>query len=302
MAAEQRPGEQRPGEQRPCEISVVMPFRDAEPHIRTQLRALAGQQTARSWELVAVDNGSRDGSRGVTESMRGRLPGLRLVTDDRSPSRSRARNTGVAAASGDKILFCDADDEVAPGWLETMAGALDEHDFVAARLDVDVLNEPWTIELRPRNAGLLRVGRSFLPYSFTAALGVRRRVHDAVGGFDPAVPAAEDHDYCYRIQLQGTPLVLAPGAVVHYRYRDSALAMYRQGREYGHGHAQLYARYHAVGFPRRPLWRAAGSWALLVPRGLLALRSRVAMAGWLYHTGDLVGRVEGSARHRTLLL
>jgi GT2 family glycosyltransferase len=279
-----------------------MPCRDAGATLLTQLEALSRQATAATWELVVVDNGSRDGSMELVDSFRDRLPSLRVVQGGAVPSRSESRNVGVRAAAGDRILFCDADDEVAPGWLNAMSAALDEHGLVAARLDVQRLNEAWTIRYRPAHDGLYRIEGTFLPYTFTAALGVRKDVHDAVGGFDEHVPVAEDRDYCYRIQLAGTPLVLVEDAVVHYRYRCSAWEMFRQAREYGMGHAHMYSRYRALGLGRRPLWRAAASWSLLLPRLLVALPDARTRAQWLYRTGDLVGRVEGSVRYGTLIL
>ena len=50
----------------------------------------------------------------------------------------------------------------------------------------------------------------FLPHAGGSSLGVKRALHEAIGGFDEDLPALEDTDYCWRIQLAGTPLVLVP--------------------------------------------------------------------------------------------
>ena len=55
------------------------------------------------WEVIVSDNGSTDETRRIVERFHGRLPGLRIV------------------AKGEALLFCDADDEVGPGWLAVCA-------------------------------------------------------------------------------------------------------------------------------------------------------------------------------------
>src|SRR5688500_9296124 len=97
--------------------SVVVPVRDGAATIGEQLAALAQQDFPGSWEVVVADNGSRDGTADVVRSFRDRLPGLRLVDASARPGASHARNAGAAAATGEVLAFCDADDVVDPGWL-----------------------------------------------------------------------------------------------------------------------------------------------------------------------------------------
>jgi glycosyltransferase involved in cell wall biosynthesis len=287
----------------PALVSVVLPCRNAERHLAGQLEALARQECPVSWELVVSDNGCTDGSLALVEQYRARLP--RLVVLDSSARRgpAAARNAGVRAASGSLVVFCDADDEVAPGWLAAMAAALGEHGLVAARLEHERLNEPWTVPVRNPQAGLLDTDPPFLPYSFCAALGVRRAVHEALGGFDETfLDGGEDRDYCYRAQLSGVPLALVPDAVVHYRHRRGALAMYRQARGYAYGQVRLYRAYRTAGLGRPPLPRAVGSWLLTPFKLVPALRNRRSFALWMARLGWRVGRLKASVRHRVWAL
>ena len=129
---------------------------------------------------------------------------------------------GAAAAGGDAFLFCDADDEVAPGWLAALGRALAVHEFVACRYDNEKLNPAWVqrTHLNPQREGLTAYDYPpFLPHAGGGGLGVRRTVHEAVGGFDESLPALEDTDYCWRIQLAGHGFHFAPDAVVNIRHR-----------------------------------------------------------------------------------
>lgn len=284
---------------RPAVVSVVLACRDAERHLDRQLEALARQRCELPWELVVSDNGSTDGTLVLVERYRDRLPRLVVVDSSARRGPAAARNEGVLAASGSVLLFCDADDEVAPGWLAAMARALGEHGLVAARLEHDRLNEPWTVRARNLQPGLLQTDPPFLPYTFCAALGVRRDVHEALGGFDETyLDGGEDRDFCYRAQLSGLPLVLVPDAVVHYRHRRGALAMYRQARGYAHGQVRLYGAYRHLGLGRPPVPQALVSWLVTPVKLVPALRSRESLALWMARLGWRVGRLQASVRHR----
>jgi hypothetical protein len=75
----------------------------------------------------------------VTLARRLNEEGARFLAD----RHQGQKNVGVLAATGDAFLFCDVDDEVAPGWLAAMGEAVFRHDFVTCRLDSEKLNAPW---------------------------------------------------------------------------------------------------------------------------------------------------------------
>src|SRR5436305_2382407 len=161
----------------PLKLSVVIPCLNAAATIAVQLEALAGQSWEGEWEVIVADNGSTDGSREIVESYRGRLPGLRLVDASDRRGQAHARNLGAAAATGDAFLFCDADDEVAPGWLAGLGRALAQYDFVACRYDNEKLNPAWVqrTHLNPQKDGLTSYDYPpFLPHAGGGGRAVTR--------------------------------------------------------------------------------------------------------------------------------
>ena len=284
-------------------VSVVIACRNAEQYLGRQLEALTGQTCSEPWEVVVSDNGSTDRSGSILEEFRPRFLHMVIIDASDCVGPGAVRNAGVRAARGDRLVFCDADDEVGPGWLVAMSDALERDGLVAARLDHDLLNEPWSRPARNPQPGLLQTDPPFLPYTFCAALGVRRSVHEEIGGFDESFRGAgEDRDYCYRAQLAGVPLVLVPNAVVHYRHRHTARDMYRQARAYAAANVRLYRDYRHLGLGRPPLGRAVASWALTPAKLLLALTDRHRFAQWMSRLGWRVGRVEASIRYRVWAL
>jgi GT2 family glycosyltransferase len=284
-------------------ISVVLPFRDAEDTITEQLEALAAQQTADVWELIAVDGGSRDASARIVQNFQTRLPNLVVLPAPGSRNAAAVRNAGVRMASGNRLLFCDADDVVGDRWLATMAQALELHDFVAGSLEWERLNATWLLRTRtlPQVAGLQERNPPFLPFAASANMAMARHVFDALGGFDEGFDTLEDTDFCFRAQLAGYELRFVPEAVVHSRLRGSPRAVFLQARDYGRGSVALQRRFRAHGMRQRnPLWGLAG-WLGTLPR-LLAVHDRAGLLRWLHRVGWKVGLLQGSIRHRLLVL
>jgi GT2 family glycosyltransferase len=288
-------------------ITVVLPSRNGAETIGRQLDALAGQSFDEPWELLVVDNGSTDGTRAVVESFAGRIAEVRVVEAPGHAGLPYACNVAVREARSDAIAFCNDDDEVDEEWLAAMASALREHELVAGRLEHERLNDPWILAVRgrPQEGGLLQWGfGAHLPFAAGAALGVRRQLHERVGGFDEAlVPAGEDMDYCWRAQYAGAELRFVPEAVTHYRFRHGLKEIYSQGRNYGVGNVLVYRKHLRLGMsPVSHPWRAgARAWLGIAKEGLLAA-DRIHRGRFVWYLGWRMGMLQGSLRHRVALL
>lgn len=287
------------------DLSVIIPCYNAADTIGDQLEALAAQQWARPWEVIVADNGSRDGSRQVVAGFVGRVPGLRIVDASARRGGAFARNQAARLAHGAALAFVDADDVVAPGWVAAIGTALAERPFVASRFDIERLNrDSWVSRTRtnPQAAGLQRI--SYPPHLLHAGgcgLGIRRELHERVGGFDEQLLRLMDTDYCFRVQLQcGVELAFVPEAVVYVRYRDTLRGMFRQTRERAAYNVYLAKRYRPAGKPHKPLrsWYLFGRRWLRHALRLGRVRSREQFAEWLRMLGWHVGILQGSIQYK----
>ncbi|HEY1359849.1 MAG TPA: glycosyltransferase [Thermoleophilaceae bacterium] len=280
------------------DLSVVVPVLDAAAYLPAFLTALAEQQWTGSWEVVMADNGSTDGSVELIAAERKRLPALQVVHAGGGRGPGQARNAGAREARGQALVFVDADDIPAPGYLAAMGEALREHDLVCSRIEVEELNPRWTTALRgsPQKEGP-GAYLSFLPYAGGSSTGIRRSLFERLGGFDSRLGYAEDVDLCWRAQLfAGAELAFVPEAVLHVRQRASLSAMFRQARSWGEAEARLQLSYREYG--ARVPWRETyHRWRRIV-RHLPRLRHKAGRAWWLTQFGNAVGRVEGAARAR----
>lgn len=106
-------------------VSVIVPVYNAQPYLRQCMESLVGQ-TLREIELICVDDGSTDGSGDILAEYAARDERVRVITQGNAGSGA-ARNRGLREAHGKYIAFVDADDEVAPRYLELLCHALEEH-------------------------------------------------------------------------------------------------------------------------------------------------------------------------------
>jgi glycosyltransferase involved in cell wall biosynthesis len=234
----------------------VLCVRNGERTLARQLAALGRQEDTPAWELVVVDNGSTDGTRQIVERFRSELPAL-LVLDEARVGLNFARNRGIGAAGGGKIVLCDADDEVSPRWLRTMTDALDRYDVVGGALDTERLNHPL---IRPpsHNQAAELPRAAGCRYAVGANIGFRRSVWTAIGGFDEYFAGGyDDTDFCLRAQDAGYSMGFEPSAVVHYRLRDRLDHLARQYFHYGRGEERFVAKYRddLAGGELRVRWR-----------------------------------------------
>lgn len=154
-------------------VSVIVPVRDAAATLPRTLDALAGQEFEGDYEVIVVDDGSRDDS--AAAAARGPGP-VRLLRQ--APSGpAAARNLGVRHARSPLLAFCDADVFPTERWLAEGAAALAEADLVQGRVvpDPAAALGPFDRTIWVNSAaGLFE----------TASLFVRRELFDRLGGFE----------------------------------------------------------------------------------------------------------------------
>ena len=108
-------------------VSVVMNCLDSERYLREAIDSVYAQ-THGDWEIVFVDNGSRDASPRIANSYDSRL---RYLHNDQTVALGMARNQALQAAQGELVCFLDCDDRWLPAKLERQIAFLQAHPRVA---------------------------------------------------------------------------------------------------------------------------------------------------------------------------
>jgi glycosyltransferase involved in cell wall biosynthesis len=184
-------------------VSVVIPARDAAPTI---VRAVTSVQAQAPDEVIVVDDASRDDTAAIAESF-----GARVIRLAEHQGAAAARNAGIAAAWGDIVAFQDADDEWLPGKLGRQVALLcgpPPAVFVAcgARLFAETGEDfgPLYDGQIPDAGGAAWRGLLMRNTIATPTVVAWRHELLEAGGFDAALPVAEDQDMWIRLALRGT--------------------------------------------------------------------------------------------------
>ncbi len=183
-----------------CDVSVIVPTRNRQALLAETLESALGQ-TGVQLQVVVVDDGSNDGTTDALARMRD--PRLKVVRHDVPRGVAQARNTGIAAASGEWIAFLDDDDLWAPTKLEAqLEAAAREHASFAysavAVIDVDGrLRE--ALPVVPPDALLVELLRySAIPAGASNVVAKAALVRD-VGSFDERLSQLCDWDLWIRL-------------------------------------------------------------------------------------------------------
>jgi glycosyltransferase involved in cell wall biosynthesis len=274
-------------------LSVIVPVKDGIPLLHEQLQALLNQQCSLPWELIVADNGSNDGTADVVRSYAARDQRVRLVDAASVRGPAATRNLGVRYARGSIFAFCDADDVVHPGWLESWISALADADVSGGLMDYWSLNEvPTPDPARPR---LPPAGRQFgfLEAAGSGNMAVRREAFESVGGFDEELVVGEDTDLSWRLQLSGRRFTIGEG-VLSRREQKGTYRSLRKAIQYGRCGPILYQRHRDAGL-KREVTAAIRAWLYLLVTAPLLVEPSFRRT-WTFLFGWRVGRLVESCK------
>lgn len=108
-----------------CKLSIIVPVYNVVQYLRHCLQSLA-EQGLSDYEVILVNDASRDNSLGICSEWCQDHPAFRIVNHTENIGLSEARNTGVREARGEFITFVDSDDFLAPNTLAEALNAFDE--------------------------------------------------------------------------------------------------------------------------------------------------------------------------------
>lgn len=107
-------------------ISVIIPVYNAAPYLSKCIESIM-RQTYTDWELILVDDGSRDNSYDICRNYAEQDTRVRAIHQDNA-GVSAARNVGLQEATGEYICFIDSDDYVLDNYLEVLLAEMSTHE------------------------------------------------------------------------------------------------------------------------------------------------------------------------------
>lgn len=172
-------------------LSVIIPTWNEVTNLSNLLKSLS-EQSFQDFEVIVADHNSTDGTQEVAKQN-----GARLIKGGKV---SFGRNAGASVASGQLLVFLDAD-AVLPSrdFLSDVIRELNERrlDLAGTTVIPDSSRFIDAILHFLYNRYIVFVG-DLLPHAAGTCIIVKKFVHESVGGFDETITLAEDHDYVRR--------------------------------------------------------------------------------------------------------
>lgn len=285
-------------------VSIVIPCYNSGDTVQELLDSLLKQECNYPWEIIVADNGSTDNSLDIINRYVNKFDYLKIVIANRKKGAAHARNVGVENSSGSYILFCDSDDVVGDNWLKEMTNAFRDYDFIACRWEIEKLNSAYVVKTRGKGQtdGLIDFSIvKYLPHASGGTLGIKKSIHEKIGGFDESYLYLQDTDYCWRAQLSGTKLTFVLGAIMHMRYRESLWQTYLQSVHWATDDIKLYKNYLNKGMP---LYHNKQSGVTLYRflKKFPYLFSDKRRQSFIWKAGMIFGSVKGSLKYRKFLI
>ncbi|MCA1651521.1 MAG: glycosyltransferase [Acidobacteria bacterium] len=230
-------------------VTFVLPVLNGRRWLGEVLDGIAAQHDGRPFEILAVDDGSVDGSvLALRRHESAGVLGLRVLA---GPGRGAAAaiNCGIREAAHPLICQIDQDVILTPGWLTSVLAALTNPDVVAAQghyvtgSGAGFWARVMGRDLEQRYAGI-RAGH--VNHVCTGNTAYRASALHRIGLLDERLGYGYDNDLSYRLTAAGHRLAFCRDAISVHRWREGAWGYLRQQFGVGYGRLDVIARH-----PRR---------------------------------------------------
>ncbi len=207
-------------------VSFVVIAYNEERNIERTLRSILALEDVPEFELIVVNDGSRDSTLQIVQRLATENPHIRVV-DQPNSGRGAARAAGVQAAKGDYLAFIDADIVLPADWLTRCMAQMTEYDAAGgiAVPDGDATFVYRVCDLQPKVAAQTT--------TITGNNGLfKRSVFDKVS-YNEAKKNGEDVALGYAMQAAGLKAICLPDLVVDHRetksYSESLSWLFESG-------------------------------------------------------------------------
>ncbi|MBD0387733.1 MAG: glycosyltransferase [Nostoc sp. C3-bin3] len=228
-------------------VSVVVPIYNGEADLPELINCLLSQTYPKDRvEYLLVDNNSSDRTLTILKTFAENYPiTIRPLSENQIQSSYAARNTAIRAATGEIIVFTDADCRPQPQWLNALIQPFVNKEVIIVAGEILALPGTTLLEQHADRQETLSqkhtLNHPFCPYGQTANLAIRRIALEKAGLFRPYLTTGGDADICWRILGENIGrLEFAPNAIVQHRHRATLKELQSQWRRYGRSNRYLH--------------------------------------------------------------
>ena len=225
-------------------VSFIIPVLNGARWLERCLQRVYSQADGRPVQVIAIDDGSTDGSLEILEShaARGRLE----LVNGQGRGAAAASNLGMARATYPVVCQVDQDVLLEPGWMQRLLAELEEpgvaaaQGYYAADPGSSLLARVMAYDLELRYSG---IRRRYVDHVCTGNTAYLAQVLEQVGLFDESMGYGYDNDMSYRLGEAGYKLAFCKEARSIHCWRDGLLDYLKQQYGVGYGRLDLVAKH-----------------------------------------------------------
>lgn len=238
--------------------SIIIPVYNDAKGLRDTIESLLQQSFKKDLEIVIVDNNSNDDTQEVAELYADNYKHITVIVEDRIQSSYAARNAGIEYATGDILIFVDADITVEQEWLKTIAEEIEGCDYLTYDVDVYTPDDEETLVARYNEHTSFPIEEYADKRDFGGGgcIAVRGEVFEDVGKFDHRLISGGDAEFGHRVSNSGREIRFTTETRVFHPARTSLKSQIKKEIRVGKGFCQLQRyypeRYGHPGIPPSP--------------------------------------------------
>ncbi len=219
-------------------VSVVVPIYNGEEYLRDCIDSILGQSYT-DIEIICVNDGSTDSTKKILDEYPKKDNRI-VYLEQENKGVVEARKLGVKNASGDYVMFVDADDYIYKDAIKIAVSKIGNNDVLTLGIDIenlygtinhvnDALDEGVYADRRKLEflySNMLRYNGSdvegILQFCFSKL--IRRSVVDKIiDDLNPNIHYAEDRELVYRVLLAANSVCVSHDSIYFYRYRKTSV-------------------------------------------------------------------------------
>ena len=204
--------------------SIIIPVFNGEKTIQQCIDSLVNQQFSGGYEIIVVDDGSRDKTAQIVKRFGNKVKYL----SQKNNGPAAARNNGAKSAKNEILVFIDADCIAEQNWLSEMIKPFENKEIMGVQGIYKTKQKSLTarfvqIEIEERYEKMKKHENIDFIGSYSAAY--RKEIFMSAGGFDESFPIAsgEDPELSYKLSKAGKKLIFNENSVVYHKHHEKLM-------------------------------------------------------------------------------